>query len=152
CEEAGLLAVDGDEIWLGKNLEQILGLKRFDDGAEIDIWAEEKKIENIADGLCAGVGRRSAIKRSRLRGLKIYRTEATELSGADSTDGVARAVGEEVHTELCDRAAIYFGEFHLQQDFLGSDRAEGEHINDFRRVGTGEFSCAFGDVFGGNVA
>ena len=49
-EEAGFLAVDRDQIGLGQNLQQILGLQRFDHGAEVNVGAEQEQVQNIADG------------------------------------------------------------------------------------------------------
>jgi hypothetical protein len=41
-QEAGFLAVDRDQVGLGQNLQQVLGLQRFDDRAEINIGPERE--------------------------------------------------------------------------------------------------------------
>ena len=63
-----------------------------------------------------------------------------------------RAGGNEIDAHLGQGGAVDFRELHLQQHFLRSDRAEGKHVHDFRRIGAGQFSGALGDIFGGNVS
>ncbi len=63
----------------------------------------------------------------------------------------ARARGNEVHSHLSQGGAVDFRELDLQQNFLGADRAEGQHVHYFRRISAGQFSGALGYVFGGNV-
>ena len=66
---------------------------------------------------------------------------------------VLRGAGRnEIDSQLRQGGAVHFGEFYLQQNFLGADRPEGKHVHDPRRIGAGQFSGALGDVFGGNMA
>ena len=62
------------------------------------------------------------------------------------------AVGDEVHAQLREGGAIDFRKLHLQQNFLGADRTESEDVDDFWRIGAGEFSGTLGDILGGNVS
>jgi hypothetical protein len=49
-QKTGFLAIDGNEVGLRQNLEQVLGLQSFNHGPEVDIRLEQKKIQNIIDG------------------------------------------------------------------------------------------------------
>src|SRR5258708_5285004 len=47
-EEACLMAADGNEIRLRKNLEQVLGLHQTQRGADIEIRPEQEQVQQIA--------------------------------------------------------------------------------------------------------
>src|SRR5207237_1442074 len=88
-------------------------------------------------GLCALVQRR--------------RPEPAELSRAHRGDSVARAIRDEIYTQLRQGAAIYFCEFHLQQHFLCALGPESQHIDYLWRICTRQLSGSFRNIFGGNV-
>ena len=43
-EKARLLAIHRDQIGLGQDLKQILGLKRLDGGSEINVGSKQKEV------------------------------------------------------------------------------------------------------------
>ncbi len=49
-EEAGFLAIECDEVGLGKNLKEVFRLQGLDDGAEIDLRIKEEEVKEVADG------------------------------------------------------------------------------------------------------
>ena len=49
-KKAGFLAIDRDQIGLGQDLKKVLGLKRLDDRAEMNIGLEQKEVENVVEG------------------------------------------------------------------------------------------------------
>ena len=85
-------------------------------------------------------------------GVRVCGPKAAVLPGGDGADGVRCPRGNEVDSHLGQRRTVNFGELHLQQNFLRTDRSEGQYVHDFRRVGAGQFSGALGDVFCGNVS
>ncbi len=94
-EEAGFFAIDGDEIGLGENLQQVLRLERFDYGAEMNLRVKEKLVEDIRYG--RGIGKwteRSGIADGTLAG------DSAELAGGGAADGVAGACREQIETDL----------------------------------------------------
>ena len=107
-QKAGLLAVDGDEVGLGQNLQQILGLQSLDHRAEIDVRAEEKKVQDVVDSLS---GRKWRVLPLRLvNGLG---AEAAVLAGSGSPDCIARRRWKEVDAHLSEGGAVDFGELYL---------------------------------------
>ena len=66
-EEARFLAVVGDQVRLGKRLEEALLLERLDDGAEAFLAVEEEEVQKIAEEqaavlLIVEVGRRELLR------------------------------------------------------------------------------------------
>ncbi len=92
----------------------------------------------------------------RRRGLggrgRIVNLDRAELSGLAGGDGVAQPRHEDVDSKLRDRGAIHFGELHLEQYFLRSDRTEGQHVDHVLGVGFGDHSGAFRNILGRDVA
>ena len=91
-EEARFLAVYCDQIGLGKNLQEVLGLKRLDDGAEIDVRTKHEQVEDVVDGLGAVPFE-----------IDVLGAESAELSGGDGTERI-RAPYETKFTPSCVRA------------------------------------------------
>src|SRR5882762_10125095 len=127
-EKAGFLAIHGNQIRFGENLQQIFALQGFDGSAKINVRTKEKKVQDIVDSSCGrgGGGRRSA--RSSLRsGSERLGPEAPELSGRDRSYRISRSGRNEVHPELSEGSTVHFRELYLQQNFLRAHRTEGEY-------------------------
>src|ERR1700728_66600 len=147
-QKAGFLAVDGNQVGFGEDLQQILGFKSFNGGSEINIGPKEKKIEDIIEGGRGRGGGGPAI----CAGSQGLRAESAELPGRRGADRIRASRGNEVDPELREDGTVHFRELYLQQNFLRSDWPEGEHIYNFGRIGAGQFAGAFGDILGGNVS
>src|ERR1700730_10120077 len=92
CQETGFLAIHRNQIGLGENLQQTLVLESFNDGAEVNVWTEKKKIEDVVDG---GGGRGGCGCRS-TRGQRL-RPEGTVLSRGYGADGIRASSRNEVN-------------------------------------------------------
>lgn len=94
-EKAGFLAIHGDEIGLGENLQKILGLQCFDHRSEVNVGTKQKQVQNIVDCL---TGLNGGTLTGRLsNGLG---AEAAELTSADGSDSIGRARGEKNSTRV----------------------------------------------------
>jgi hypothetical protein len=60
-------------------------------------------------------------------------------------------VEKQIDAELGHGRAIHFGKLDFEQDFLGADRAEGQHVHHILGIGRGQRARMLGDVFGGDV-
>ena len=126
-EEAGFLAVVGDQVRLGEALEEPARLQRLDDGADALLALEEEQVQEIAEDQVDRVGSALALLEAGRREL-LRRRSGRALSRRD----------EEAGAELGQRAAIDLGESHLQHDLLALLAAgELQHVDDFdlRRAG-----------------
>src|SRR5579859_2035804 len=144
-QEASLLAIDGDQVGLGKDLQETLVLQGLNHRSEIDIRPKDEQVQNIADGLPAGAGRAAARTGAAL-GKRLW-AKAAKLSSGDGAKSVRCARGNEVNAQLGEGGAIDFRELDFQQNFLCADRTEGQHVDDFRRVGSGQIAGALSDIF-----
>src|SRR3982074_2734971 len=136
-QETGFFTVDRDEIWLGQDLKEILRLQCLDDRSEVNIWPEEKKVQNVIDSF-GGCGLSNLLT-----------SESSKLTCRGRSNRICSASGDEISAQLCKCATVYLGEFYLKQDLLGTHRAEGEYIYHILGVGSGEFGRTFRHIFGG---
>src|SRR5580700_9652979 len=138
-EEAGFLAVDGDEVGLGQDLEKVLGLERLDHGAQVNIGLKQKQIKNVAEGLS---GRE---RRTLSLGLgDAWRGEAAVLAGGCGSEQVAGAGRKNVGAELGKCGSVNLGKLDFEQDFLSAHGTESEHIDHVLRIGGSQLSSALG--------
>src|ERR1035441_9865843 len=98
-EEAGLLAVDGEKIWLGQGFEQVLALQRLDGCRQVEVFAEQENAQHVGEaneavGTDGGAG---------------------ELSGVDG-GGLVKSSGSETDTQIGAGGAVHITETHPQQD------------------------------------
>src|ERR1019366_6606306 len=100
-EEAGLLAVDGQKIWLGQGFKQVLALQRLDGCRQGQILAEQQNAQHVGEangaaGVDSGTG---------------------ELSRADG-GGLVKSSGSETDPQVQAGGAVHITETHPQQDLL----------------------------------
>src|ERR1700674_3001090 len=139
-QETGFFTVDCDQIRLGQDLKQVLGLQCLNNGSEVNIRPEKKKVQNVIDrfGAC---------------GLTYLLTsESSELTCGACPNRIRCAGGDEISAQLRKCAAVYLGEFHLKQNLLSAHGAKRKYVYHVLGVGSGELGCAFGHIFGGNVS
>src|SRR6267143_3398444 len=139
-QETGFFTVDRDQIRLGQDLKQVLRLQCLNNGSEVNIRPEKKKVQNVIDSFAAC-------------GLTyLLSSESSELTRGGCPNRICSASGDEISAQLCKCAAVYLGEFHLKQNLLSAHRAKGKYIDHVLGVGSGEFGRTFGHIFGGNVS
>ena len=116
-KKTGFFAVDRDQIRLGQNLEQVLGLERLNHGANIEISASDKDIQEIAD--VDGGCRRGSCSRGRAaaggsRGGRVVDGHGSELPGLDRAYRVALACVKQIEAVLQNGGAVDFSKLHLE--------------------------------------
>ncbi len=104
-QEAGFLAVFGNQVRFGQALEQPLVLQRLDDAADAVLRVEEEQIQQVAEDDPSLIERRNG---------KLLCARAADPA-------VVETVGEERGAELLQRAAAHFREAHAQQHLVARD-------------------------------
>src|SRR4029077_3191057 len=104
-QETGFLAVHGDEVWFGQDLEQVLGLQGANHRPEMDIRTEEEHVQNVTD---VSVCRERPAGAGRVRDL--LGSEGSELSRRDSLNGLVRSGRDHIDAKQRQRGAIDLGE------------------------------------------
>src|SRR5207247_10810192 len=130
-QEAGFLAVDRNQIRLCENLQETLIFEGLNRRAEINVGTEKKQVQNIVDSSGGSGG--TACGPLTARGQRL-RSKGAELSRGYGADCVSGSRRNEVDAQLRQCCAVYFGKLYLQQNFLGSDRAESQHVHDPWRI------------------
>ena len=141
-QKACFLAIEGSEIGLGENLQDILTLESTDHGTEIEVWPEGKDIECI--GEVKALRWRYVIARISTNGLGI---SGGELVGADRSDRIRCASAQKIDTELHAGTAVQLGELDVQHDLLLNRRGSklevgnnsSSHRNSDRNGAVGDF-------------
>src|SRR5262249_38161897 len=90
-EEAGFLAVDGDQVGLGKDLQKIFTLQRLNDRSEVNIGTEQEQVQNVVDVLID----REWVDLTNRRA-DLLRAKSAELAGGGSSDCVGDSGGKQV--------------------------------------------------------
>src|SRR5579871_5434943 len=109
-EKAGFFSVDGNQIRLGENLQEIFSLQSLDYGAEVDIRSKEKQVQNVVD---RGSRRGCAAAGALSGGVQSLRAETAELASGQRADCIRGSVRNEVHSHLRQGSAIHFRELNL---------------------------------------
>src|SRR5207302_67668 len=149
-KKTGFFAVDRDQIRLGQNLEQVLGLERLNHGANIEISASDKDIQEIADvdgGWCGGGCRGARTARGGSGGGSVMDGDGSELPGLDCAYRVALPGIKQIEAVLQNRGAVDFSELHLEQDFLRAFRPKGQNIDNVLRISLGDLAGTRGHGF-----
>src|SRR5258707_8077619 len=110
-QETGFFTVDRDQIRLGQDLQQVLRLQGLNNGSEVNIRPEEKKVQNVIDSF-GGCGAGDLLS-----------SESSELTCGGCANGIGGAGGDEISAQRCKCAAVNLGELHLKQHLLGADGA-----------------------------
>src|SRR4029077_9152638 len=149
-KKTGFFAVDRDQISLGQNLEQVLGLERLNHGANIEISASDKDIQEIADVDCGRRGGSCSRGRAAAgggRGGSVMDGYGSELPGLDRAYRIAKARGKDIEPVLQNRGAVDLSELHLEQDLLRAFRPKCQNIDNVLRISLGDLAGTRGHGF-----
>ena len=107
-EEAGFLAVGGDQVRLGQALEQPLRLERLHHRADVVLGVEQEHVQEVAERQAAALPR-----------IEVGRGELLRRGAAEPV--VLVAVGDERGAELLQRVAAHLGEADAQHHLVRGD-------------------------------
>src|SRR5712691_1881039 len=139
-QEARIRALDHDQVRLSQNLQQVLLLQRLDGSSEVQIRAEDEKVQQIGE-IEVGITQLLVLE------LELGKERRLELlcRGFAECGGVA---AEQVHAKLRQRGAVDASELHLQQNLARIGfRRHLDHVHYFFRVRGGDRFGALG-LFG----
>src|SRR5215467_3192516 len=91
-QKARFFSVDGNQIWLGQNLQQVLLLERLDYRANRNIGSADEYIEKVADIHRRRRGRRGGRRRPAVGGRSggcVMNSHAPELTGLRGSQRVS---------------------------------------------------------------
>ncbi len=133
CQEARFFAIYSNKVWLGKNLQKIPLLQGADHGAEMNIWPEQKYVQQVIYSFCAGKWRCYGRPWERVR--EVSNLGAAKLSGGGVTDKVSGARIKNVDAQLRHCGAVNFRKFYFEQDFLSPHWTERQDVHHILGVG-----------------
>src|SRR5262249_24795491 len=107
-QEAGVFTRLGHQIGLSQDLQDVLLLQRFNGRGQIDIWAEDEKVEQVTH---ADVGGDAILGGNKLRRRKLLGRNCSNVLGSGQADPV--------EAELINDGAADICEMHLQHDLTG---------------------------------
>src|SRR6185437_1096523 len=116
-QEAGFFSVDGDQVWLGQNLQKIFLLQRLNHRSEIDVGAKQKQIQRLIE-INSGIGAGAGAGAGSAAGAGVSRLKPAELPRGGGTCRICRSVAEQVYPELRYGGTVNLSKLDLQYNFL----------------------------------